>query len=184
MQEPLYISHKYKFIFIQIPKTGTSSIKAVLNPFIEGNTFDAIRHADYAEIARSYPNQLIEYFKFSFVRNPWDRIVSYYFFQKKRGKINNKLTFEDFLLAPGGSVVKPQCDWVHQLNSYSFVGRFENFQEDFDIVCEKIGIPRKELPHENETKHKHYTEYYNDKMREIVAKKCAKDIEYFGYEFQ
>ena len=64
-----------------------------------------------------------------------------------------------------------------------FVGRYERLQQDFDIVCDRIGHPRAELPHVFATRHGHYTEYYDDATRAIVERVYAADIAAFGYRF-
>jgi len=78
------------------------------------------------------------------------------------------------------------------LEKLSFIGKLESFETDLKLVCEKIeldynfdytvgkSLNSKKL---NTTKHKHYTEYYNNETRQIVADKYAKDIECFDYKF-
>ena len=73
-------------------------------------------------------------------------------------------------------------DW-HGKNTMDFIGKFENLQEDFNTLCDKIGIPERQLPHQNKSEHGYYSEYYNNETREIVEEKYAKDIDYFKYSF-
>ena len=193
------ISHKHKFIFIAVPKTGTTTIASVIE-----HEFDAIKlaferqkmknkHLRLDQYHKMLPKETSSYFKFSFVRNPWSRVVSLY--NRKEGKqMKNKMSFVEFVnwieLATD-TCTRPipsrnMLDFFKLDNKVKmdFIGKLENLQADFDIVCDKIGIPRQQLPHKNKTNHKHYTEYYDDETREIVAEKFAKDIEYFGYKFE
>ena len=137
-----------------------------------------------------------QYFKFSFVRNPWDKECSDYHYHNKgrlsRGEGAYK-NLKEYLQIPQAQPNHDnfywhsnQLRWLHSSNKkieIDFIGRFESLQEDFNVACDKIGIPKQQLPHLNATKHKHYTEYYNDETIEMVAEKYAKDIEYFGYKF-
>ena len=182
----MLISHKHKFITIDIPKTGTTSINSALQSFLGEHDFTikmsqtaGMRHATYSHCIKKFPNYK-NYFSFAFVRNPWDRMLSFYFFKRNISKIDKNTSFKNFLELP----ILNQHSYIKGFGNNSFIGRFENFQEDFNIICDKIGIPRQELPHKNKTEHKHYTEYYDDETRKIVAEKYAKDIEMFKYKFE
>lgn len=199
----MIISHKHKFITIDIPKTGTTSINHSLLPLLDvEDTFsypnfrlqkiqtkakptqDSMRHLTYSEIISNFLN-VKNYFKFCFVRNPWDRVLSFYLFKKHNAanKIPHDMSFEHFLLSNSAEHFSDQYSYIDGFGDFLFVGRFENLQQDFNTVSNKIGIPNQQLPHLNKTRRKHYTEYYDEETKQIVAEKYAKDIEYFGYKF-
>ena len=188
------ISHKHKFLFIAVPKTASGTARKIFEDLydvhstggdVESKNYYHHRTANdmkqhFGEMNWNYD----KYFKFTFVRNPWSRTVSLWAY--KTGK---ECSFKYFL---NKNVVNSRkidytnyyCD-ENGNNLVDFIGKLENFQEDINTVCDKIGIPHRPLPkkHSHKTKHKHYTEYYDEETREIVAEKYAKDIEYFGYEF-
>ena len=199
------ISHKHKFIFTHVPKAAGTTIRVSMHH--EYDQLHNPHHMPMFQIKKSLPKEIFQtYFKFAFVRNPYARQVSLWEYshkivniykkadKKRQKKLENnyreklKMTkFKNFKAFCAGQFfhnckyfcIDPDTDKV----LLDFIGKVENLQQDFNIVCDKIGIPRKQLPHKNKSNHKHYTEYYDDETREIVSKKYAKDIEYFGYKF-
>tara|TARA_B100002019_G_scaffold216392_1_gene188982 strand:- start:1022 stop:1555 length:534 start_codon:yes stop_codon:yes gene_type:complete len=174
------INHEYKVLFIHVIKTGGISIATALNMEQKQN------HSRASKIKKEVGESVWNcYYKFSFVRNPFDKIVSQYHYNRSGFGLQNS-TFKEYVKAwYNGKKISnsSQFNLFYLDEKLDFIGRFENIQKDFDIICDKIGIPKQELPHKNKSQHKHYTEYYDDETREIVAEKYAKDIEYFGYKF-
>ena len=73
--------------------------------------------------------------------------------------------------------------FLHPINELDFIGKFENLQEDFTQICDKLEIKDSMLPHKFKTDHKPYWEYYDDETREMVEKHYEVDINYFNYKF-
>lgn len=174
------ISRKYKCIFVHIIKTGGVSVATALK--MRKTHCHMSASAIRKRVGEKKWNS---YFKFSFVRNPYDKLVSQYHYNRQSFGYEDA-TFKEYATAFGEG---KQISTYPQLNSWyldeevDFVGRFENLQQDFETVCEKIGATDLMLPHKNKSKHKHYTEYYDDEIKQIVAEKYALDIENFGYGF-
>lgn len=142
-----------------------------------------------------------KYFKFTFVRNPWDRMVSYYHW-RLRNQENVDVqgrTFKDWLrflhagdsqkLNLNGSFqygIKSQFEMlaIEEEITVDFVGRFENLQQDFEQICQRLAIEPKVLPHKNAiNRNRHYTQFYDEESRILIEDLYHRDIEYFGYEF-
>ena len=206
------ISHRKKFVFIAIPKTGSTTIRSALDKysdvFSSGSKQDKnYEHSSLKSLQENY--DIKNYTSFCFVRNPFELSVSAYFYYLKMIKHWNNAPSNQYLWQEMHDNYKNLVDGCNHFNDYifkieekgwvgndawntpqylyaekvNFVGKFENLQQDFDTICKKIGIPQQKLSHNNKTKHKNYAEYYNDETRQIVAEKFAKDIEYFGYKF-
>ena len=128
-----------------------------------------------------------EYFKFGFVRNPWDRELSNYFFNGGKLKPPEDVSFKEFLnvhLFKGGQINItniPQCDYLIDVN---YVARFENYIEEVKYLFNRIDVPMPQpLMHINKTEHKPYWEYYDDADIIKVEEWYKKDIEMYNYEF-
>lgn len=169
------ISHDKKCIFIHIPKAaGTSVIshfpdmsrtgKKTENelPFHSSEKFDPppphLRASDFVKYGYVTKDIFDLYFKFSFVRNPWDRIVSEYKYRRHASRYDFKTYLFKHFPRPGWSDeychVIPQYDFLYDDDGVclvDFIGRFESVQDGFNVVCEKLGLPEIMLVHKNKS---------------------------------
>jgi chondroitin 4-sulfotransferase 11 len=200
----MIVNDKYKFLFIHIQKTAGTSVTDMLNSI----KYTQKEKSDHSFIA-DFSGDLSKYFKFCFVRNPWERLVSWYSMINERGPINdfhnyvlsNSNNFSDFLnltdiiyeknnVETSKNYSYPKSLAFNQLDYISdgkeilvdFVGRFEKISEDITYVKNVIGIDY-QFQHLNKTNHTKYREYYNDNDAEKVYNLYERDIKYFGYEF-
>lgn len=184
-----------KVIYTHPQKSGGTSIESVFTNSMLTRKHDSLyRHI---EILNERGLDHTEYYKFSSIRNPWDAVVSHYFYDKKYIKtsgikIRGKKRYEKIRTYDFQAYVRERIFYGGDVKYFMFNGdefdldrvvRFENLRDDFDRVCDDIGVDRVELPHINKTSHKHYTEYYNDEMMEIVAETFKQSIDMFGYKF-
>jgi hypothetical protein len=186
-----------KCMFVHIPKCAGTSVRRSLFGRDGGHR--------PLEIFRTMvpPEMFDQSFKFTFVRNPWDRLVSAFFFLQKsdlernqRFARRNLSAFTDFdSFVRQWLTRKSIWNFTHFLPQHhficidqrlgvDFVGFYENLSEDFAIVAKKIGRPTT-LRDENRLggRAKDYRQYYNDETRQMVADVYAEDIALLGYSF-
>ena len=205
------ISDERGFVFIHVPKTGGSSVGAALEPMCpprqrgrlgawlrplglprDYRRFRFRRHDPLVMVERVMPPQRFSrFFKFAFVRNPWDRLVSEYNSvlslpgHRRHARVRALGGFKAYLRREAPVVLSSQrqllVDSTGEIGA-DFVGRFERLEEDFARVCERLGIEAV-LPHLNRHAHDDYRSYYDDESRELVRWHWGEDVDSFDYEF-
>ena len=196
----MLVSDSHKFVFHHVPKTAGSSITAALAPFcnrwkgvlpeeIHGwqVQFHRIGMHTQLGIIKSAGEFLAEYFSFAFVRNPYEVVVSAWDFEK----IKDFDIYVEQQIFTGLQICARRSQYDHLSDEegnllVDFIGRYENFAEDFYKIIEAIEVPLLLIPKRNikkERKTQDYRKYYTPLSREIVEEKYKKDLEFFGYEF-
>lgn len=192
------VQEENKFIFIHIPKTAGTSIGRALGFTTQCHKTPAMKpNAEYWNK---------KYFKFAFVRHPFDRFLSAYFYHfqmfKKRPTKQRELIYKT-----GSSVdsfnyfvsrlahpsqfrrqvkkdlwFREQCFWLlgKDVYEYDFIGRFERLEKDFQYIQEKIKT-NAELMHKNKTKRKCFQNYYTAKSKKIIQGFYQRDFKLLSY---
>lgn len=217
----MLISYQHQFIFFHVAKVAGLSIREVLSEYAqEPEVFKMRRppkllgdrlnplyemwesvviHVRARDAKKELPEEVFnKFYKFAFVRNPWDWQVSmYHFLLKETTNIKYELiksmnSFEEYLewvIHTDNPYPKRATKLQHEMVTddhgnliVDFVGRYETLAQDFGHVCQVLNLPTS-LPHLNQSGHRDYRSYYNDRTKRMVAEYYQADIELFGYTF-
>lgn len=196
-------------VFLWIPKTGGTTLYSCL-PAPKLKTTSSIRrrfpqrgivtfgHMDYrALLGEGYVSQHFDKsaFKFSFVRNPYERAVSLFFYLKRAGALGSEESFLSFCRhlvecgcepiglynVRGLSQCNPQVRWIERLDM-DFIGRVENLADDCQVIFSELGLGMPELPWLNVTNHEYNLwDAYCSESLDMVESYYAEDFEQFNY---
>ena len=172
------LSRKYKCIFIHIPKVAGQSVENVFlglhglswekraplllrpndNPALGPPRLAHLKASEYVTCGHVSQEEFDSFFKFSFVRNPWSRLVSVYRVLGLAGKMSFKQFLVEEFYGEESWMPRlfklPQYDYLFDENNrklVDYIGRFEELQAGFDEVCRRISLSPRVLPHVNET---------------------------------
>lgn len=179
------ISHRHHCIFVHQRKCAGTSIIQTFGLTPE----DADWHvANDGVLSPGFAELPADYFRFSIVRNPWDRFVSGW----KYCASTRERSLRDVLEHPPTEghdyrhVTRPQSAILFDGSGrlcVDVVLRFEQIQADFDRVCRRVGLAPRLLPKANTGQRHHYRDYFDPGTRELLAQRFAEDIERFGYVY-
>lgn len=207
----MIISHQHRFVFAAIPKTGTHSVRQALREHMSAEDLEqvglfvnkrfpfeelaSIRHG-HITLEQIQPflgeEAFASYLKFAFVRNPFDRFVSYCAFMTRANDAFNRnpqavmrnILFE---VRPMHHILfVPQHTFVTAEDGRMLadaIGRVEEMQSSYDAICARIGIPSRPLDQVNSSRRGHYRDYYDQQLIDGVADLYRRDLELFGYGF-
>ena len=187
----------YPSIFVHIPKCGGSSIKEMLRDMNEKSDIHSKLKDDFYLLEKRNVN-LKKYFVFTILRNPWDRVVSYYFFYKdiikKDELIANKAKKLDFSSWINYIATNQQkFKFIHEnyLDYLTFNNNvvldynmnFHNFDQECSFLKDLLAFKTNTL-HLNKTNHEDYKSYYGEKEINLVKIMYQRDIDFFEFDFE
>lgn len=206
----MLISEKYKYIYIDIPKTGCTAIQNYLLKHDkscrtggitrDGKWIRVDSHTKTKDLRSMMGKEAFdEYTVFTFIRNPYARGVSAYFFYKEVDRTRSSWLsrnimarlngmFTKMLPFPLWSLLKPQKKMVDYFFDekkellIDMVGKTENMNEDLKMICEVIGVPLNEIevPPKNSSPHLGYEKYFVNRLhKKIYTKLLQDDIELY-----
>ena len=205
----MIVSHRYRFIFFAVPRTGSHSVRTALEPLLGPEDWQQERlqrrvvspvpglarirhgHVGLRAAAAHLPEDVWRgYFKFAVVREPFERFVSAcaMFNRRNPSYAGSEVAFMKKALVADPVrqhfLMRPQSEMLVDEQGrlgMDFVGRYENLAGDWGEICRSIGVAEVPLPRCAATRHGAFDSYGDDDLKAQVAHFYRRDFELFGY---
>ena len=203
------ISHKYKAIFVHVPKTGGTSIHKFLKipkqasalwgnereiRILFNNRKFVLHHAPIGYIKHMYPEIFDDYFKFGFVRNPYDRVISEYRWHHRKEEnrpeeVNDVVYFSKWIREfYEKDNIDHKCTqkcilYYNDVLLMDKVYKYEDFQESIEEIKLMLGAPELIMEHHNKSERQVDKEkLLNEENKEFIYNKFKEDFDTFEYD--
>jgi hypothetical protein len=205
-------------VFIHVPRCAGTSMERFfraagvrISPLNRTKSWCVRKNLDFSGIYGlwEYSAEWAGWFRFGFVRNPFDRTISAYLKQlermRKASGSEPRLTVSEYVewMLDGTPVTNDHTDFVNFSRTHvlpcthpfyrlfdergevqvDYLGRFETLEADLDALCGLLRIPRRPLEHLNRSERRPYREYYDDDLERLVSEKFRMDLDLLGYRF-
>jgi hypothetical protein len=200
------ISFQKRFLFVHIPKTAGNSIQSVLRDYSEDELvalrgeqdgverfglrnpkYKLKKHSTLADYRAALgETEFGNLYKFTCVRNPWDRMISLYFTPTQNAAGWDRKKFRHLIVKalPVSDYLRLNERENESFENVDYILRFENLEDDFLSLCAALDISPVVLPKYNRSNREHYSKYYDVELRELVRARFAAEIKRFGYTFE
>ena len=206
----MIVSHRHKFVFFAVPRTATHAVRAALADVLDPGDWrqEALTervalpvpalarlghgHISLLQAATHLPGTICrDYFKFAFVRHPFDRFVSVCAMLNRRDPRypgREQAFMKSAMARPrfrARVLVRPQVAMLTTPAGdlgMDYVGRFETLQGSFDEVCDRIGLERRHLDVRNAAQHGDYRDIFDAELTGSVAAFYREDFVRLDYE--
>ncbi len=213
LQDKRRLGNRPNAVFIMVPKTAGNSVWSLLDiPKLKSMHLAKHRfigkgpvtfgHVDYAQlVTQGYVSKEFDEsaYKFAFVRDPYSRAVSLYYYMKriKKRKVSSNTTFLSFLRTlqekgcdpvglynvKGLSQCNPQVRWLENTR-LDHVGKVETIDKDTQIILQNLGMKSQSVPQLNITSHPDYTRCYCPESKALVEELYKEDFQAYSYDLK
>lgn len=154
----------------------------------KGNTDFPGKHATFRDYQKNHAEEFEQFFKFTLIRNPYERLASAWWWRCRVVKDFDCSLYEfasqlPFSWSFESSFKLDHFSFEDSIQQFDFIGRYESYRSDIQAICARTQLDFSKLPTTNQTQRDHYAQYYDTRSLRLVESRFGREIDYFNYRF-